>query len=154
MTNHKPTVAGDDPALWRRLRIVPFDVVVSQPNKRLKEQLALELPAVLAWMIGGYRDWLRNGLDEPEVVVNATDAYRASSDALGRFLEERCIVSPAMRVKARELFGEWSSWCHQNGEDPDSEVAFAESLSTRGFTKKRSNGAVYVGLGLAAEDDR
>ncbi len=154
ITNHKPAVAGDDPALWRRLRIVPFDVVVSKPNKRLKEQLALELPAVLAWMISGYRDWHYHGLDEPEVVVNATDAYRASSDALGRFIEERCILSPAARVKARELFGAWQSWCHVNGEDPDTEVVFADSLSTRGFEKKRSNGAVYVGLGLAAEDDQ
>ncbi len=71
VTNHKPTVAGDDPALWRRLRVVPFDVVVGNPNKRLKEQLAAELPAVLAWMIGGYREWHHHGLDEPQVVVNA-----------------------------------------------------------------------------------
>ncbi len=154
VTNHKPTVAGDDPALWRRLRIVPFDVVVAQPNKRLKEQLAVELPAVLAWLVTGYQEWHEHGLDEPPIVTTATDAYRSSSDVLGRFLEERCILSPAARVKARELFGSWSSWCHLNGEDPDTEVAFAESLSSRGFEKKRSNGAVYVGLGLAAEDDQ
>ncbi len=53
VTNHKPTVGGDDPAQWRRLRIVPFDVVVANPNKRLKEQLAVELPAVLAWLVAG-----------------------------------------------------------------------------------------------------
>ncbi len=74
VTNHKPTVGGDDPAQWRRLRIVPFDVVVANPNKRLKEQLAVELPAVLAWLVAGYREWHHHGLDEPEVVVNATDA--------------------------------------------------------------------------------
>ncbi len=154
VTNHKPPVAGDDPALWRRLRVVPFDVVVANPNKRLKEQLAVELPAVLAWLVAGYRDWHDNGLDEPAVVVSATDAYRSSSDVLGRFLEERCILSPAARVKARELFGSWSSWCHLNGEEVSTEKAFAESLLNRGFEKKRSNGAVYLGLGLAAEDDQ
>ncbi len=154
VTNHKPVVAGDDPALWRRLRIVPFDVVVPKPNPRLKEQLALELPGVLAWMVNGYRDWQQTGLAEPHAVTTATDAYRSSSDVHGRFLEERCILSPAARVKARELFGSWSSWCHLNGEEVGTEKAFAESLSSRGFEKKRSNGAVYLGLGLAAEDDQ
>ncbi len=154
VTNHKPTVGGDDPAQWRRLRIVPFDVVVANPNKRLKEQLAVELPAVLAWLVAGYREWHHHGLDEPEVVVNATDAYRASSDALGRFLDERCILSRAATVKARKAFGAWSSWCHQNGEDVGTEKALADSLLNCGFEKERSNGMVYVGLGLAAEDDQ
>ncbi len=86
--------------------------------------------------------------------TTATDAYRSSSDVLGRFLEERCILSPAARVKARELFGSWSSWCHMNGEEVGTEKAFAEALSSRGFERKRSNGAVYLGLGLAAEDDQ
>ncbi len=119
----------------------------------MKEQLALELPAVLAWMIGGYRDWHHNGLDEPEVVVNATDAYRASSDALGRFLEERCILSRAARVKARELFSVWQAWCHVNGEDAGTEKAFAEAMTLRGYEKKKSNGTMkYVGLCMAAEE--
>ncbi len=155
VTNHKPAVAGDDPALWRRLRVVPFDVVVPNPNKRLKEQLAADLPAVLAWLIGGYRDWHRNGLDEPEVVVNATDAYRAGSDALGRFIDERCIASTMARVKARELFGAWSAWCHVNGEEAGTEKAFAEAMTLRGYEKKKSDGTMtYRGLFLAAEDDQ
>ena len=28
VTNHLPKVSGDDPALWARLRVVPFDVVI------------------------------------------------------------------------------------------------------------------------------
>ncbi len=153
VTNFKPTVAGDDPALWRRLRIVPFDVVVPNPNKRLKEQLAVELPAVLAWLVAGHRDWHLNGLDEPEVVVNATDAYRASSDALGRFVDERCLTSTRASVKARELFGAWQAWCHVNGEDAGTEKAFAEAMALRGYEKAKSNGTMtYRGLFLAAEE--
>jgi putative DNA primase/helicase len=44
VTNFKPKVAADDPALWRRLRVVPFDVVVQEPDLHLKEQLLHELP--------------------------------------------------------------------------------------------------------------
>src|SRR5690606_24981867 len=119
------------------------DVVIEHPNKRLKEQLALELPAVLAWMVRGYRDWHENGLAEPAPVLTATAAYRASSDALGRFLDESVIESQLAAVRARELFGVWSAWCHGNGEQPGSEVTFAEAMATRGFKKVKRSGVMH-----------
>ncbi len=155
VTNHKPVVAGDDPALWRRLRIVPFQIVVSQPNPRLKEQLALELPAVLAWIVEGYRDWQHEGLSEPHAVTTATDAYRTSSDVLGRFLDECCLQSQFATVRARELFGAWSAWCHQNGEDGGTEKGFAEAMALRGFSKTKNGGIMrYRGVSLTVGDDQ
>ncbi len=134
---------------------MPFDVVVPKPNPRLKDQLALELPGVLAWMVRGYRDWQQTGLAEPHAVTTATDAYRASSDALGRFIDERCLESQFAVVKARELFGAWQAWCHANGEDGGTEKAFAEAMTIRGYRKNKSHGVMtYKGLALAAEDDQ
>lgn len=40
VTSHKPQVAADDPELWRRVRVGPFDVVVDKPNVHLREQVA------------------------------------------------------------------------------------------------------------------
>ena len=59
VTNHLPKVSGDDPAIWRRLRVVPFDVVIpeDQRNKHLDEQLQLDADAVLAWAVAGYLDY-------------------------------------------------------------------------------------------------
>lgn len=153
VTNHRPRVAGDDPALWRRLRVVPFDVTVTNPDIRLRDELARDLPAVLAWMVAGYRDWHAHGLGEPDAVTAATAAYRASSDALGRFLDERTISTQFGATKARDLFGVWSAWCHEGGEDAGSAVAFAEALGQRGFTKVKRNGVMtYVGVMIASED--
>jgi putative DNA primase/helicase len=154
VTNHKPQVPGDDPALWRRLRIVPFDVKVANPDTGLKERLALELPAVLAWVVAGHRDWHAHGLGEPAQVLEATAQYQAASDALGRFIDERCLLSGHATVKARQLFGAWSAWCHTNGEDPGTEVQFAGAMGDRGFSKTKRNGTMtYLGLGLAADED-
>lgn len=154
VSNHKPKVAGDDPALWRRLRIVPFDVVVSKPDTRLKEKLTQDLPAVLAWMVAGAADWHLNGLAEPSAVTAATDAYKANSDDLGRFLAERCIETPHGTTRARDLFGAWSAWRHQNGEQPGTEVAFAEAMSRRGIEKtRRKTGMTYTGVMLAGTED-
>lgn len=81
-----------------------------------------------------------------------TAEYRASSDALGRFLDERTQSNPNAVENARELFSAWCVWCRDSGEEPGSEVAFAEAMSRRGFDKKRrSGGRFYVGLLMLAQ---
>jgi putative DNA primase/helicase len=152
VTNHKPQVSGDDPALWRRLRVVPFDVVIPDPDSGLPGHLRLELPAVLAWACAGYQAYTEHLLDAPEAVTKRTEAYRAASDALGRFLADRTTEQQFAAVRARELYAAWCAWCAAAGEEQGSEVQFAESMSNRGFTKKRSGvGQVYRGLGLVDE---
>lgn len=156
ITNFKPKVAGDDPAMWRRIRVVPFDVVVGNPDPALPERLTLALPAVLRWAYTGYQQYAEQGLAAPEAVTLRTKEYQASSDALGRFVDERIITSTShvAKVRGRELFGAWSAWCHTNGELAGSEVEFAEAMKRRGYEKKKSDGVmVYRGLLLASEDD-
>jgi len=43
-------VSGDDPAVWRRLRVIPFDVVIppEERDPHLDEKLQAEADAVLA----------------------------------------------------------------------------------------------------------
>lgn len=154
VTNHKPRVPGDDPALWRRLRVVPFDVVVPNPDARLPDRLDLERGAVLAWAIDGLRAYNDHGLQAPAAVEQATATYRASSDVLGRYLDE-CTVKghvDAVYVRAGDLFADWQGWCARNGEHAGRQNEFAEALERLGFQKvNRSIGRVYVGLGLVKE---
>lgn len=155
VTNHKPRVPGDDPALWRRLRVVPFDVVVPNPDPRLPERLELDLPTVLAWIIAGHASYeALGGLQEPAAVEAATATYRASSDVMGRFLEECTIAGgSALYVRAGELFGEWQAWCARNGEHAGRQNEFSEAVEQRGYEKKnRSIGRVYVGIGLRSDE--
>ncbi len=153
VTNHRPRVSGDDPALWRRIRVVPFDVVVADPDPALPERLRGELDAVLAWAVDGYFAYQDHGLAAPAAVAERTAAYRVSSDAMGRFLEERTTAGQYAHVRARELFGAWSSWCHKSGEQPGSEVTFSEALARRGFEKRKRGGyQTYIGLGMLADE--
>ncbi|MEV0351549.1 phage/plasmid primase, P4 family [Nonomuraea sp. NPDC050680] len=150
-TNHKPKVSGDDPAVWRRIRVVPFDVVVAKPDRRLPERLAEELPAMLAWAFRGYRDYEESGLVLPHVIAERTDRYQIESDPLGRFLKDETIQASSYHVGARHLFAAWSKWCGTAGEEAGSEVTFADSMAKRGHEKKRaSSGQVYRGIALAA----
>ena len=155
LTNHLPAISGDDPAVWRRILVVPFDVVIPEDERDggLPDRLKTAAAAVLAWVYKGWQDYQRQGLNPPEAVRARTQKYQADSDVLARFIEDRVIVGGGM-VKARDLFGAWAAWCHTNREESGSEVSFAASMAARGFEKKRSSaGQVYRKLMLAADED-
>ena len=156
LTNYKPVVSGQDEGIWRRLRLVPWGVVIpaGERDDRLGDRLRLEADHILTWLVRGYQDWHEHGFAEPDQVTNATAAYRADSDALGRFIDQRCLTGPNFIVRSSELFTAWSKWCAVEGIESGSNKAFTESLHNRGYDTRRTNiGAVWHGLGLAAEGD-
>jgi putative DNA primase/helicase len=155
LTNHKPVISGTDEGIWRRIKLVPWDVVIpaDERDEELGDRLALEADYILTWLVRGYQDWHEHGLGEPEQVIQATAEYRAESDALARFLEQRCLTGKHFRVQSSELFAAWQKWCAGEGEDPGSQTAFSTTLVNLGYDKHATNtGKVWKGLGLAAED--
>ncbi|GAA2209344.1 phage/plasmid primase, P4 family [Nonomuraea monospora] len=154
LTNFLPKVSGDDPAVWRRILVVPFDVVIPEDERdgELPTRLKAAASAVLTWTYRGWLAYQKEGLNPPDAVRARTRAYQQSSDTLARFLSERTYATQAGRVKARDLFAAWSAWCQASGEEPGSEVAFADSMATRGYEKVRTNaGFVYRNLVLTVE---
>jgi putative DNA primase/helicase len=156
LTNHKPVISGTDEGIWRRIKLVPWEVVIPEDERDedLGDKLALELDAVLAFLVRGYQDWHSNGLGDPEQVTAATWAYRAESDALGRFIRERCLTGPHFRVRSSELFATWCKWCADEGEDAGTQTAFSKTLTELGYDKKHTEaGKLWAGLGLQGEGD-
>jgi P4 family phage/plasmid primase-like protien len=78
--NQKPAVRGADEGIWRRIKLIPFDVVIPKEERdvKLKEKLAAELPGILNWAIAGCLDWQRNGMQEPKIVSGATEGCQPS----------------------------------------------------------------------------
>lgn len=126
--------------------VVPKD----KRDTKLGATLRSEAPGILAWVVQGCREWQRTGLAPPRAVQTATDAFRAASDVVGRFLDERCITTvQTIRAKASELYAAFESWCKDNAEKAIWQNAFGEELINRGFERKSaSSGRFYVGIGL------
>lgn len=157
VTNHLPKVTGDDPALWARLRVVPFSVVIpkEEQDPHLAEKLELEAAAVLAWAVRGWQEYSTLGLAEPEGVVAATETYHASADTIARFLTECCLINPYVYVSVTELWERWCRWLADEGAEPVSKKAFGEDLEKRGYPVHRASGGRRVrrGLDLQGEDE-
>jgi len=147
--NHKPIITGTDPAIWRRVKLVPFDVAIPERerNQHLKEELVDEWPGILAWAVEGCLMWQGDGLAEPQEVTDATSAYRSEMDMVGLFLDER--TEQGGWVSSNLLYKAYAAWCDASGERAVSGKAFSMSLTERGYEKHRhSDGVRVLGLSL------
>ena len=148
VTNHRPRVDGDDDAIWRRLRLVPFEQSFEGKEDRgLGAKLEAELPGILMWAVEECLAWQRDELGEAEAVTRATAEYRQDEDLLGAFLAERCVMSGS--VSTADLRAAYEQFCQEAGERPLSASVLGKRLAKRGI--KRDPDAtpkIYRGVAL------
>jgi putative DNA primase/helicase len=138
-SNHRPVIKGQDHAIWRRVRLIPFSVTIpdDEQDRDLQSKLREELPGILAWAVRGCLDWQNHGLGTPPEVVEATAHYRRDMDTLGDFLGECCVMGEQFHVTSKDLYEAYTAWCEHNGEEQESQKAFGTNLTDRGFAQLR-----------------
>jgi len=147
-TNHRPAIEGTEHAIWRRIRLVPFSVVIpdAQQDKQLPEKLRGEWPGILRWAIEGCLAWQREGLGVPTAVQLATDKYRSEMDVVGAFLDEYCVLDPASLLPAADLYDTYAEWCKTNGENSLTQRTFGMKLRERGLVSIKRNVKFWQGV--------
>jgi putative DNA primase/helicase len=154
-TNRKPTIGdGDDAATFNRLHPIPFTVTIAkdQIDRELPAKLLAEAEGILAWSVRGAKRWYASGLPQPPEIVAACNDWKAESDPLAAFLDERCVVDPTREVQAAHLYAAYKSWADDSGEKAFSAKVFGEKLKQRGMPKKLTRRAVFY-LGIALKRD-
>jgi putative DNA primase/helicase len=136
-TNHLPAIDDDTEAVWRRIRVIPFDVEIPRDDRDsgLKDKLRVEADAVLSWVVAGWCDYRnRGGLDEPAAVLVRTGDYKSESDAIGRFIDDECNVGSAQSsATTTALYIRWQNWAAREGCQPLSRIAFGRGLDAKGY---------------------
>lgn len=153
-TNHKPVIKGVDEGIWRRVRLVPFNLQLPKEkrDKKLPEKLSLEMSGILNWAIEGCLKWQQSGLNDPAIVMKATGDYKEEMDILGPFLFERCYIAENQKISAKELYEVYSNWCFQNGEFALKNRAFYRALETKGLKKERGAGNKFFIHGVTLQE--
>lgn len=153
-TNHKPVIKGVDEGIWRRIRLIPFNLQLPKEkrDKKLPEKLSLEMPGILNWAIEGCLKWQQSGLKDPAIVMKATGDYKEEMDILGPFMFECCFKREDVQIEAKELYEVYANWCFRNGEHQLKNRAFYRILETQGFKRERGNRNKYYIKGVTLTD--
>ncbi len=149
--NHRPEVRGTDKGIWRRIKIVPWEVSIpdGERDPDLPRKLEAELEGILAWCVQGALEWRRDGLAEPREVTAETDEYQRDQDVLASFIYDACVEGPELSAKSERLYRAYKDWCELNGEFQQSQKVFSIRLKERGYPKvRKTGGMVWEGIGL------
>lgn len=155
MGNHAPSLKGRSPAMERRLRIVPFEHIPSDPDPDLKAKLIPEYPAIFRWAIEGCLDWQENRLGTASAIQKAGAEYFEAQDQYGRWMDERCIREGTLQTAPAKLFADYRAWCQTSGETPLTSPEFKEKVDrTNGLRRVKVDGYRWItGIGLRVQED-
>lgn len=150
-TNYRPSIAGTDEGIWRRLLLIPWNVTIpkDEQDAKLAERLEAEAPGILRWLIEGAVAWQEKGLVEPAAVTKASADYRSDEDVVGRFIGDECVKNTAFAVQTGDLRDRYVAWCRAEGEEPKSPQALGRDLTGRGFVGRPGGGGRRFWHGLA-----
>lgn len=123
-TNNPPKFTSDDDAIWRRAKLIPFLTVFTGEGERrdmARAVLAPERDGILNWLLVGLRDYLANGLGEPEQIRELAQEQRAQSDSVVRFVDDKLadgilVLAPELSIRSSELYAMYLEWSRQVGE--------------------------------------
>ena len=145
LTNHKPVIKGQDSGIWRRILLLPYkasfgtaeDVAQGRANwvrdTGTVEKLKGELQGVLTWIVEGAQAWFEGGLQEPEVVLEASRMYQREQDRTAQFVAEACELGRDFEVPLTHGFGgiysAYQTWCKEGGMHALSKIKFVQQIA-------------------------
>jgi putative DNA primase/helicase len=156
--NDKPSIKGVDEGIWRRVKLVKWDVTIPVAERRPMNEILAEFEAeasgILNWLLEGLIDYLEDGLRVPRDVAQATESYREDMDPIGEFIGAHVVKVPPEKGKPREtvgartLYKAYVAWCHLNSIKPFAEFTFSKIMEQKGFYKQKGRLRVYFDIRL------
>jgi putative DNA primase/helicase len=156
--NHPPGLNDFTHSLMRRLKLIPFEEVITG-SEVIDQSIILEwhkeeLPGILNWELEGLKNFQKEGLKDIPAVLNAVKEFKEEQDRLHEFIQDMCYVpgpdDAAMKdaVISSTILGRmFNSWAENNNEKPMSQRKFSMEMKERGFKRTHTNkGSVFHGI--------
>ena len=150
LTNHKPHIPEGEEAMWQRVILIPFELsFIDDPQKpyhrkrdpHLKEKLLKEKSGILAWLINGYFEYQRDGLNPPDIIFDQINQYKKDEDSVQTFIKECCTKDDDSFTNSTDLYKAYKGYCKDHDLIIDSHTKFGSKISER--FSKGNNGKVY-----------
>jgi putative DNA primase/helicase len=140
LANHQPKIPDASGAMWSRVKCVPFieKIPLAEQDKQLVEKLKSEAPGILNWMLEGCRQWLDNGMAEPEIVRQTVADYKEDSDKLADYFNYFFETQYDGFVPFKIYYTLYRLWCANHEIRPVSENTLPQLLAARGYQRGRA----------------
>lgn len=122
-SNSLPTFFDRSDAIWRRLRVIPFDVQIpeSERNPDLAQEIIRdELPGVMLWALDGLAEIIKLGrVQDCPAGQKIKDAHRGDCDHERTFLLDTYEPGDdGDRIASTDVYTAYRQWIENNGYRP------------------------------------
>lgn len=146
-----PYFDSKDDALIRRIYPIPFDIVIPEEkrNPTLADELKVEYPGILNWILEGRRKFIDNGYKLPPEIhlKDILSKGRAEHDSSLVFMAKRgwqpridgVSLAPKNTIRQKLLYDMYCEWSEDNGTPFVSRQIFYQTLLDAGYQRRRYN---------------
>ena len=124
-----------------RVIIVPFDRHFEEweQDRTLKAEFVKDeaQSAILNWLMEGYYLLHKEGLKQPQSVIDATAAYYHESDKVQQFAEDKLCEDMSVEVRTSVVYDRYKQWCAENGCYAENSRNFNQELRKFGTVVRR-----------------
>ena len=150
-TNFRPGFKRNDPAMMRRVVIIPCRQSVTEINPNLQRELldaeTGERAGILAWLVAGTRMWAEDG-GMGECPFDSSDGRVFVRDvSVEEFIKKCCIREPGVKVKTMDLFAAYNRYrtnVLNDAPEPMSVKDFAMVLDAMGIIRSKFRDGSYT----------
>ena len=159
LANHLPKINSNDPAMLRRLVVVPFNMLfmtaekVDYENpqhrlmdKQLKDKLVTTecQQQLLTWLVKGAVAWHKDGLPLlPDKMKGAMQSYVADNDPLQDFLSADCELGADYEIMTTVFHAKFKS------KHPCTDKQLIKWMQDKGFDKRQSRSPSFPARAMA-----
>jgi P4 family phage/plasmid primase-like protien len=145
--NHLPNINSDDPASWRRLKVVDFPCkFCDDPNPdnpfefkidcRLGEKFDVWKEHFMSILVYYYKKYMDEGIFEPEQVQRCTKMYQYENDIFKQYSTERLIFKESSEeqynfLDVNQCYEDFKYWHRDSGHNaklPSNKNNFIKSM--------------------------
>src|SRR5690625_2256688 len=149
-TNYSPRIFGTDHGIWRRIKVVPHNIIIpdEKQDKMLGFKLEKELPQILGWMVEGARLYFESGLKEPSIISQRVKEYRSEQDNVEQWLVDNCERDTGYMATNAELFKDFTKYLDDKQERRISNTIFGRNMGKKFERRRINNATTYIGVRL------
>ncbi len=155
VANRRPNLDALDSGLKRRVEIIECGEALPEHERDvdLAEKLRSEKSGILNWMLQGWCEVMRSGLDAPTVVLKATQEFFNDRNELSAFWEECVERAPDAKIAVGTLYEAYRTYCGQDGIEARSQREFGRLARTVFKVEQSRNGSTRYWKGIALRTD-
>jgi putative DNA primase/helicase len=141
-TNNKPKFNGNDFAMTRRLKFIPFEAsFVDKPNPNNNKQFKINkdlektiienhLDEFFTFCVRGSKKWFKTKVFElPAVILQEQNKYFDGQGNLQKYFDENIIQKEGSRIARSKMYLNYKEYCDDNGTTSLNKSAFFEKIS-------------------------